>query len=179
MADIQLTGDFATQFFDKWINGVSDENLTYIMEFTGRAVGAQAEYYAREYPEQSGKPLDKFYTRVNAKGQTYQSKFKSLKQQRYVMALVGRGGVPYRRTGGLARSVTNDIANLTPTSVDVVVGTDRPYAPYVIGTPDEGQSHYHQGNWTPLQTNLDNHQAELNTVANDAFSKAVRNTFTS
>jgi len=101
MADIQLTGDFATQFFDKWINGVSDENLTYIMEFTGRAVGVAAESFVSEYPEATGNPLPKYYTRINVKGESYQSKFKSLKQQRYVMALGARGGIPTRRTGRL------------------------------------------------------------------------------
>src|SRR5690348_6442772 len=165
MADIQLTGDFATQFFDRMINGLSDDSLENILEVTGRAVGVAAEGVVSEYPEPSGKPLERFYDRVDSKGRAYKSKFKSIKQQRYVMALVNRGGVPYRRTGQLGKSITSDIRDLSPTSVTVVVGTNDTKAKYVIGTPEEGQSHYHQGNWTPLQTDINNNRARLSAVA--------------
>jgi hypothetical protein len=178
MADIQLTGDLATQFLDRVINGLSDSSMQGVMEFTGRAVGVAAEGYASEYPEPSGKPLAKYYTRQRRDGSTYQSKFKTLKQQRFVMALVAKGGVPYRRTGLLGRSITSDIRELSPSSVTVAVGTNDPKAKYVIGTPDEGQNHYFNGVWTPLQTNLDDHQSELAIVANAAFGKALRNILT-
>lgn len=178
MADINLTGDFATQFLNRVIDGLSDSSMQGVMEFTGRAVGVAAEGYVSEYPEPSGKPLPKIYDRVDAKGRAYKSKFKSIKQQRFVFSLIARGGVPYRRTGLLGRSITSDIRELSPSSVTVAVGTDDPKAKYVIGTPDEGQSHYHMGTWTPLQTDLDNHAAELAAVANAAFGKALRNILT-
>lgn len=174
MADINLTGDFATQFFDRALKALSDSSLQNVMEVTGRAVGVAAEGFVSEYPEPSGKPLPKIYDRVDAKGRAYKSKFKSLRQQRFVMALGARGGIPYRRTGLLGRSITSDIRDLSPTSVTVAVGTDDPKAKYVIGTPDEGQALYHQGWWTPLQTDLDNHATELAAVANAAFGKALR-----
>lgn len=164
----------AIEVFDKMIDGLSDTSLSYIMVFTGKAVGVAAESVVSEYPEASGKPLEKFYTRTNAKGQNYQSKFKSLKQQRFVMALVANGKVPYRRTGQLGRSITSNIANVTATSVDVVIGSNYPAAVNVIGTPDEGQSHYHQGTWTPLQDDLNNNAAKLSAVAQTAFGQAVR-----
>jgi len=164
----------AIQVFSNMIAGLSDNSLAGILAFTGKAVGVAAESVVSEYPIASGKPLEKYYTRTNAKGETYQSKFKSLKQQRKVMALVANGKVPYRRTGQLGRSITSDIRNLTSTSVDVVIGSNYPAAVYVIGTPDEGQSHYHQGTWTPLQDDLDNNAAKLNAVAQTAFGQAVR-----
>lgn len=164
----------AITVFDKMIDGLSNSSLTGIMVLTGKAVGVAAESVVSEYPIASGKPLEKVYTRTNAKGETYHSKFKSLKQQRKVMALVANGKVPYRRTGQLGRSITSNIANVTPTSVDVVIGSNYPAAVYVIGTPDEGQSRYHQGTWIPLQSDLDNNAAKLNAVAQTAFGQAVR-----
>lgn len=175
MADIQLTGDFATQYLNRVINALSDSSLTTVMEFTGRAVGVAAEGYVSEYPAVSGKPLPKYYDRVDSKGNSYKSKFKTLRQQRKVMAMASKGKIPSRRTGKLGQSITSDVTDLAPTSVTVRVGTRLSYAPYVIGTPAEGQSHYHQGNWTPLSDDIANHSAEINAVAQAAFSKAIRN----
>ncbi len=174
MTDIQLTGDFATQFFDRMITGLSDASLEGILAFTGKAVGVAAESVVSEYPAPSGKPLEKYYTRTNAKGESYQSKFKSIRQQKFVMALVGRGGVPYRRTGQLGKSITSSIRDLSPTSVTAVVGTNYPAAKYVIGTEEEGQSKYHAGNWTPLQDDISQNLGKITAVGQAAFSKAVR-----
>lgn len=164
----------AITVFDKMINVLSNSSLAGIMAFTGKAVGVAAESVVSEYPEASGKPLAAVYTRTNAKGETYQSKFKTLRQQRKVMALASEGKIPYRRTGGLGRSITSDIANLTPVSVDVLIGSSWKDAFLVIGTPAEGQSMYHQGTWQPLQTDIDNNAAKLNTVAQKAFGQAIR-----
>ncbi len=164
----------AITVFDKMLDGLSNASLSGIMAFAGKAVGVAAESVVSEYPIASGKPLAKVYTRTNAKGETYQSKFKSLKQQRFVMALASKGKIPYRRTGLLGRSITSDIANLTPVSVDVLIGSNWADAKYVIGTPDEGQSMYHQGTWTPLQNDIDNNAAKINATAQLAFGQAVR-----
>ncbi len=165
----------AITVFDKMIDGLSDTSLQGILWFTGRAVGVAAESVVSEYPIASGKPLAKVYTRTNAKGETYQSKFKSLKQQRFVMgALVAKGKVPYRRTGLLGRSITSDIANLTPVSVDVLIGSTWADAKYVIGTPAEGQSAYHTGTWEPLANDINNNAAKINAAAQLAFGQAVR-----
>lgn len=174
MTDIQLTGDFATQFFDRMINGLSDESLENILAVTGRAVGVAAESVVSEYPEASGKPLERFYDRVDSKGRAYKSKFKTLRQQKYVMALGARGGIPYRRTGQLGKSITSDIRDLSPTGVTVVVGTNDTKAKYVIGTPEEGQNRYFFGVWTPLADDMRNNLTLLSAVAQAAFSKAVR-----
>ncbi len=174
MAEINLTGDFATQFFDNMINALSDSSLQTIMEFTGRAVGVAAESVVSEYPPASGKPLEKFYDRVDAKGHTYKSKFKSLRQQKYVMALGARGGIPYRRTGQLGRSITSDIRDLSSNGVTVIIGTNDPKAKFVIGTPEEGQNRYFANVWTPLSDDISQNANKLNAIANIAFSTAVR-----
>lgn len=149
------------------------DNIQDVLAAVGKTVGVAAESIVSDYPPVSGKPLEKFYSRTDAKGHTYKSKFKSLKQQRYVMALGARGGIPTRRTGSLGKSITSDITDLSDTGVTVVIGTNRPYAPYVIGTPEEGQSHYHQGTWTPLNDDIANNIGKLQLVAQKEFSRQI------
>lgn len=120
---------------------------------SAQAAGVTAEGAVSEYPRASGKPLAVYYTRTSADGKTYKSKFKSLKQQRYVMALAADGKIPYRRTGTLGRSITSTAAASGRTAA-VRVGTNRTYAKYVIGDAPAPQSHYHQGTWTPLSEDL-------------------------
>ncbi len=54
----------------------------------------------------------------------------------------------YRRTGTLVKSLTYEVRQSGP-NTDVVYGTNRAYAQYVIDR--DRQAQYHQGNWKTLQ----------------------------
>lgn len=142
--------------------------LTPIMLKSGQVAGVAAESFVSPYPQASGKPLAKFYTRTRRDGSTYKSKFKSMKQQRFVMGLAAQGKIPYKRTGTLGRSITSEAQNATANSVDVVIGSNRKHAPFVIGQPPI-QSHYHMGTWTPLETDITRNVSKIA----DAFGRAA------
>lgn len=130
-----------------------------ILQRAGHVAGAKMEEFAREYPPPSGKPLELWYTRTDKDGRAYKSKFKTMRQQRKVFALIRAGAVPYRRSLLLGRSLTHEVTVING-GVRVEVGTNIPYARYVIGEPPD-QSHYHQGHWTPLATLIAQHQDEI------------------
>jgi hypothetical protein len=155
----------ALRKFESVIGGAA---LVPIMLKAGQAAGVAAESVVSPYPTATGKPLAVWYTRQRKDGTTYKSKFKSAKQQGYVMALAARGLIPYKRTGTLGRSITSEARNASVIGVDIVIGSNRKYAPLVIGKPPQ-QSHYHQGNWTPL---ADNVERNVQTIA-DAFGRAA------
>lgn len=152
----------------------------------GNEAGKKMNEIAGEYPEPSGKPLPLFYTRtteakhpyklknglvVGRPGEQFKSKFKSLKQQRKVMALLKKGKFG-KRTGRLGASMTHEVT-ITLTGVTISTGTNVPYAPYVIG--DEGeQSHYHQGTWEPLQRKIDDHADEVVAVFSSTLMNYLR-----
>lgn len=86
--------------------------------------------------------------------------FKNAHQRRHVMWLIRTGQitVPYRRTGGLGRSVTSwhGLAPGALSRVDTlgdvvrgVIGTSLDYAKPVID--EDNQAEYHQGTWWTLQ----------------------------
>lgn len=129
----------------------------------GRKVGVAAEGLVSEYPAASGKPLPLYYPRIGKDGKTFYSKFKSLKQQRFVMALVAKGKVPYRRTGQLGRSILSDPQLSGNGLVIVRIGSNLKYAPYVIDAIL--QSHYHMGTWTPIQSDIAEGMPMLRNVA--------------
>ncbi len=122
----------------------------------GRKVGVAAEALVSPYPQASGNPLPLFYTRTHEsgpdKGKQYQSKFKSMAQQRLVMALIAKGKVPYRRTGQLGKSILSKPSLAGTGVVIVAIGSNLAYAPYVIDKVM--QSHYHMGTWTPIQDDI-------------------------
>lgn len=124
--------------------------LSRALDAGGTHMGVRAERAFDEYPIASGKPLAEYYTRQRADGTTYQSKFKSARQQRYVMRLAKQGRIPYRRTGRLGRSITSRV-DVRPGEAAVIVrvGSNDPKAPFVIGGPGQ-QSNYHAGTWPSL-----------------------------
>ncbi len=137
---------------------------TEILLIAADKVGAAAEGLVSDYPPASGKPLAVFYERTNAKGETYRSKFKTLRQQRKVMALASEGKIPYRRTGTLGKSILHSQPHVVaPGVVMTEIGSKLSYAPYVLDLVM--QSHYHMGNWTPLQTDLQNGIPRLQVIA--------------
>lgn len=159
-------GDALPQAIERTMKALSPATMRGILEQTGRVIGVTAESVVSDYPPQSGKPLERVYTRTAADGSTYKSKFKSARQQGYVMALVKAGKVPYKRTGQLGRSIVSAVKSATDKDVTVSIGTNLRYAPYVIGKGE--QSNYHRGNWTPLQDDITKglpkiRQAGLNT----------------
>lgn len=72
----------------------------------------------------------------------------------------------YKRTGKLVQSLNYEVRQAWPVT-DVVYGTNREYAPFVID--EDRQAEYHRGNWKTLQQFLrDNQQKVLS-----AFEHAV------
>lgn len=72
----------------------------------------------------------------------------------------------YKRTGTLAKSLAYEIEQ-TPNETQVIYGTKKAYAKYVIGKDD--QSKYHAGNWPILETLAQQHA----NVIRGAFSNGV------
>ncbi len=138
-----------------------------VMRFVGGRVGAKAEELSGAVPPPSRKPLPKYYTRQAPDGATYKSKFKSIAQQRKVMALAAEGKIPHKRSGQLARSITSNVTEATATGARVAVGTNYKGAQYVIGKAT--QSRYHAGTWTPLEDRLFAGQSQLVKAAGDAL----------
>lgn len=172
-------------------NVLTDEELKGVLRAAGEAVGVTALASVSEYPAPSGKPLPLAYTRtvtaarpyrtpsgvLRVPGAQFRSKFKTLKQQRFVIASIrGARGfprirVPYRRTGALGRSIAYKIAALTARLVVVSVGTNLSYARYVIDIDD--QAPYFQDIWTPLQTDMARALPALQRAAQVALIKAL------
>lgn len=149
-------------------NDFGDAVLESVMLKAAETAGVAAESFVSEYPTATGNPLTKYYTRVRKDGTTYQSKFKTLKQQRKVMALVAEGKVPHERTGTLGKSVTSKAEKAGKCKVRVRIGSDKDYASVVIGG-DQEQSHYHKGNWTPL---IDDMSTNIQPIA-DQFGGSI------
>lgn len=152
------------------LNVVHSERL---LAYVGRRIGIAAESVVPEYPLVSGKPLPKIYQRRRKDGTTYLSKFKSQKQQGKVFMLLKQGKIPYRRTGQLGRSITSAIKELTNASVSVVIGTNTPYAPYVIGDDNE-QALYHKGVWWQLVKVIERELPVINAEAQKATVDGIR-----
>lgn len=163
--------------FDKRIGEIlrslDDSQRLQIVRAVALKMGVAAESVVSPYPPQSRKPLPDFYTRQRKDGTTYLSKFKSIKQQAKVILLGRDGRIPYRRTGTLGRSITSDAENVTPDGADVVIGMALQYARFVIGRPPE-QSHYHQGNWTPLADDIEKHLGEIEQAGVNEFLRQWR-----
>src|SRR5258708_670145 len=100
-----LSLDAAQPYFDKLTETFSSAVADQVLLIAGQRVGVAAEALVSPYPPASGNPLPLYYPRQRKDGTTYTSKFKSMAQQRKVMALVAAGQVPYRRTGQLGRSI--------------------------------------------------------------------------
>lgn len=164
--------DFSSNLTDKALaqyeDLFSDRQRAAILRAVGARVGVAAESLVPEYPPASRKPLPLFYDRTDVQGRPYKSKFKSAKQQRYVMALARKGKIPYRRTGQLGRSLTSRVVRVTPQQVDVSIGTNLTYGPYVKGKPPV-QSHYHTGVWTSLEDDIQKGRALLASQGSDAL----------
>lgn len=80
--------------------------------------------------------------------------FVSERQRRFVMALVRRGDVPYRRTNQMVASINTKVKSLGGGVVGTI-GTNHVKAPWVISEERVGgrgpQARYHQGTWWTLQ----------------------------
>lgn len=171
MFEVDITGN-ADAAMQRYLDALSPPELQAGMEAAGRAAGVAAESVISPYPVASGKPLAVFYDRISiVDGRAFKSKFKSLKQQRYVLALAARGLIPTRRTGTLGRSITSDIENASPGGVTVKVGTNKGYAPYVIDK--YSQSHYHKGTWWTLDDEIERGMPVITKAAQTAFFKRI------
>lgn len=154
------------------------EGVGRILQQAGERAAVKAESIISPYPPASGKPLERVYVRerVNRKtGQTetYLSKFASLRQQKKVMSLAAAGKIPYRRTGKLQQSMTARAKVVSVRRVEISVGSNRVYAPFVIGEPGI-QSRYHAGNWTPLARDIDVNLKPIRRTFMDGVETAVR-----
>lgn len=150
-----------------------------ILMKVAQRVAAAMEGRVSPYPAQERRELPAIYTLTNAKGQTYQSKFKSEKQRRYFFAALKRNEitVPYRRGRGkseqLGASITTRITKKGAV-YRIEIGTDVSYAVYVIGEPAE-QAPIHAGVWTPLSEDVLSQAAitEYQTVASQTLQAGL------
>lgn len=148
-----------------------------LMYRTATRVGVKAEEFVRDYPPPSGKPLPAKYTRTRKDGTTYQSKFKSDKQQGAVMAMAKAGKFPTKRTGGLGASITSEVT-VEGNTWTARVGTNKDYAHWVLGDPDDEdvslrQADYHEGTWTPIVDTIQQHEADLHRLIEGDFNNAI------
>lgn len=142
-----------------------------ILLVAGRRVGVAAEGLVSPYPAASGKPLPLYYTRQRKDGTTYQSKFKTLAQQKKVFTLIQQGRIPYKRTGSLGKSIVSQAVSAGSGLVIVSIGSRLAYAPYVIDL--FLQSHYHRGTWRPIQSDIERGLPELQRVGVKAVEQEV------
>lgn len=107
--------------------------------YVGKRIGATAESLIPDYPPASGRPLPKIYM---LDGQL--SKYKSRKQRAFVAINIANGKLktPYPRTGKLGQSIQAGEPRIEGDNLIVPIGTNREYAPLVIGD-DSQQSKYH------------------------------------
>lgn len=171
-----MPGDLDLSTVQPLLDALSDTfgitAATEILLIAADKVGAVAEGLISDYPRQTHKPLPVFYDRQNVKGEPIRSKFKTLRQQRKVMALASEGKIPYGRTGTLGKSMTHSIPQVVALGVvETRIGSKLNYAPYVIDLVM--QSHYHKGNWTPIQMDLYNGFQRLSIVAARAVVNEV------
>lgn len=124
-----------------------------------RKVGVVAESRVSEYPVPPTKPLPKIYQRTRKDGTTYLSKFKSMRQQAYVIRKMQTEGA-YTRTGTLGNSINSAVKRKTPTLFIVEIGSNVPYAPYVIGEPED-QAPIHADRWSPLSEDVGSAEAQV------------------
>lgn len=120
-------------------------SLTRIGIAAGKVTGLRLENTFREYPPEPSHELTKRYTRTGKDGKTYQSKFKSLKQQRYVLWLLKTKG-RYTRKGNLGRSLYSVSVALNQGTISIQL-RGIGYSQYVIGNR---QIEYHQTTGWPL-----------------------------
>lgn len=168
-----LNLDQAQSLLTRISNVFSPATTDQIMLYAGQRVGVAAEQAIKEdmYPPPSGRALPLFYTRQRADGSTYQSKFKSEKQQRYVMMLAKKGLIPRKRTGLLGNSITSAATIIANGVVWVRVGSNLVYAGVVMD--EDQQSHYFVGVWTPIQISIQSALPTLNKVAISAVVQEV------
>jgi len=102
------------------------------------------------YPAGNAPPLPRIYRRNGRL-----SKFKTAKQQRYFFWALRTGAitVPYTRTGTLQRRITTR-SEVEGDTVTGYIGTDVPYAEYVIGD-DSQQAPIHKNRWWQLAKEVD------------------------
>lgn len=155
----------------------------------GDLIGNEATRLTRDnYPPAPGRPRDVVYPRKRKDGSTYLSKWKTAKQQGYFFYALARGiiRVPYSRRGGagLGGSMTYSVAPNPGVSAVITVGTNKAYAPFVIGSPRQAgpytypaaqQTYYHQkSGWQPLITQLEAHIPKFRAIIIDALKVELR-----
>jgi hypothetical protein len=176
MYDIDVSDNLsaAQKSMRDWLTA---KNTIEINTATARAVGVKAESLVSDYPVPSRKPLPLYYQRTRADGTTFRSKFKTLKQQRMVMALAAKGKIPYKRTGTLGRSITSRVDSVSASDARISIGSNKKHAPYVIDR--KKQSNYHKGTWTPLQTDMERGLGALATTAARVYTSELMRRFRS
>jgi hypothetical protein len=153
------------------------DKLARVLLYAARRAAAVAEQSVSEYPPPRNAERPKTYKRFrlfNGKptGQTYMSKWKNPQQQYFVHMLAQRGGIRYRRTGGLGQSITTDVYARAD-AVGFHIGTNKTDAQYVIGEKDN-QAAYHQNWWTPLPENVRQHADAIKAEFIDAVKEGLK-----
>ncbi len=135
-----------------------DDSIT--VETSPRDLLQRMEKYPKELDKRMMSSLLKALYAIQGEAPSYPApsrkpfKFKSEKQRRYVMALIGEGKVPYKRraAGGLggslrvgAGSSITERKSLGGGHYMAALGSRLDYAKWVIGTDQQAQ--YHRGTW--------------------------------
>lgn len=168
--------------FGQWHNHInriqrliSGPELAGIFVYAGNAAGLLVEQKMKPYPpEPAGRPLPYFYTRTRANGSTYKSKFKSAKQQAYVIKLYKDGRAPYKRTGFYGRSWTT-VTEFRGVSIVIKVGNNANRYNIYVGGPPGTQNYYHrQTGWLRLDEESLKLERDVYTVFNNVVNIEIR-----
>ena len=76
----------------------------------------------------------------------------------------------YKRTGTLVKSLAYEVRQ-TPTMTEIIYGTNRAYAKYVIDATD--QATYHKGNWRTLQALARDSKAHVVQVFDETINAEI------
>lgn len=148
----------------------SPSNYRNVVLLVAKRVGIKMESMIPPYPQAKKRTLKKRYTRVNKKGESYQSAFKTSKEQGYVFWALKQHIIPYKRTGLLGQSLNSEV-KVTDDSVLISVGTNRSSAPQVID--ENNQADIHKGTWWTLQETYRKGQGEISEFAQQQLFFAI------
>ena len=131
----------------KTLRASGSSNIDASMQLFGKRIGVKLEEMIPEYPTRGKTPRRLLYTRTNKQGESYQSAFKNMEQQRFVFWAIGQHKIPYKRAGTLGQSLNSQVVS-DGDKLIISIGTNRVSAPFVID--DEQQADIHNDVWWTL-----------------------------
>ncbi|MGB1284966.1 MAG: hypothetical protein ACPG7F_00415 [Aggregatilineales bacterium] len=180
LISINTDGQFSQQT-ERLKQRLSQTGLNRLYFRIAQKVGVTAEFHIADPPVRRSRPLPLVYRRTLKSGKTVMSKFKSMKQQGKMFALLKEGAIPYTRGQGtserLLQSMTSSVRQQGDT-FNVIVGSDASYGALVKDDEDE-QSPIHKGVWSPLSEDVgsDTAQADYERVIATELTAFVNGLF--